>query len=565
MAKKGKKALKSRAKTYEKELEEYIKALRSLPDLDVSSGRFPDSSLTFVVEPQVNYITIRNRLSRSPTFSMITNTLIRHCVARRTPLQMPIDIVPSFFVKCSHCGVTFDHIPDDHQHKVDGKLVDHNVDDFEVPDPAERERLLEFLKKPDGVNSVIKLFESHIFYRSMLDEIIYFLERKFDARGVRFVGVRLEDPADITPVVDKHGRLGIDPKDDVMDEKIKSWFCPLNSEEHAFTNAEASKIGFKCSRPHIGETGTPIKRQIPLEKTAYIQIGDSDKIIARFSEVEIYRTGKIISPFVRYIPRTAAAWIWFNILDAQDMLNYEIANHGQFSGFVLFKDISELEMKRIRLLAEANMLRRRVMDPKTGRMRPSLKNYLHWAHAPSAEASIEKVNLMDDFNKTQSLDFYELYRDELFGSFGVMRSAAGQQTKSNPKALFEVMEVTVSDIQGEILDAWNHHILPALGFKDWVFDFPSLEKKDKFRDAQTFDLLARAVVNLEKAGFITNFENGEFVINGKRELDQGENGDAQPEGETEPERRRRRRTGDSDRTGGDTERPESRTRQEEAE
>jgi len=161
------------------------------------------------------------------------------------------------------------------------------------------------------------------------------------------------------------------------------------------------------------------------------------------------------------------------VLFRSDDYNWQVYKKGQVGGLITFPgydnqdEVDALEA-RIKNQVEAEV----EYDPVTGQ--PVVSKKIHNVFLAAKEPP-NLVQIMQDLNKMQSLEFYKFHRDAVSSVFGVtpvfVSVIESGRSGNNPRMQIDVQGRTTLEIHENYNSSVNDGILSKFNIKDWTFAF----------------------------------------------------------------------------------------------
>ena len=474
---------------------------------------------------------------RAPSYSPVdidnivqTTPLLKglFSVIEREIFDSEAAIVPMFMKKCPRCGVTYDNefVTCENSKCYGAELV--------TPDCSQKAKLVEFMKAPNPNCSAETMLRGMLF--NDLSQSNYFVSvgHKVSARfrGVQWVATSLylEDPVLMRVVADDQLRIG-DPNqliciacnDGVVygrdknkyDSSLKSMGAEPNGEKFTIFKTEFLKgaLNTKVRCPRCSGILAP---------TAFVKFKNktSNVIEARYTTLDMrHGSFNLVPPALYGIPRFIVAWKLIQAVNAMDDVNRQTYVGKHLSALVNWKGMSQEEVNGILRKAREQGLNTLEYDPVTQSYVSS--KGLTQIHLGSSEAGIQYINILDDFTKLQSLEFYNKYGDIIAMMYGVppafinwSESGGGSKDPSFQK------DIILSGVRSEmnwLEDEWNHGILPFFGITDFGIKFASVSTREDFRRMQMEQIKANVYRLYAESGYDVYFDDmdGTFKIRGR--------------------------------------------------
>jgi len=303
----------------------------------------------------------------------------------------------------------------------------------------------------------------------------------------------------------------------MADEKGKigslQYFCPICYKPDEYREiSQREKQRGKIPRCR--------KCKIDMWETAYVQ-EISGEIKARFAIHEIIHgsTTRVL-PSLYGLSRQKCIWDIIHIIANMDELNEEIWRTGQLGQILNFPGYTAEELTALKEKLKQERTASTEITRKTGLARPSkrIRTIILSSREP-----IQRFDVMQDFKKLQSIDFYQLYREVAFSVYGVTATSAGvtgaagrARTASAPIQL-EVQDRVTRNLQTYIEDLFQATLLPRFGITDWVLKFNPIEMRDKLRAAQIEQIKANTAATYARIpGFTVSIDpQGNVTVTGQ--------------------------------------------------
>lgn len=404
------------------------------------------------------------------------------------------ELVPKFKFKCLECGKEYQTSKPQQctgsQKGKEEELIECQSTMFRGPDDRQIIPLKVLFEHPnsDEDGDVIKSFDSIqrdlIYYLTVLDN--FYLEVTYNYRG---------DPTEIVPLPAEYIRKTDDPRVKAL-KKQPQFHCPHCSIEKP--------------KSFYTKEGTCRKCKVPLVRTAYVQLGEKDEIVARWGKKMIIEgSTRAWGTRLYGIPRTLAVWTPAQVI--RWILLYQhsaYSNNKSPDKIVVFPGMNQEEVNRNIL----EMVNFKKIHPEVRRT-----SFLAVQQAP------EVIKVMDSLVDLKAIDMMRYIRELISIRFGVSLNMLGVQTPGKLGKETETVEVsydTIEETQTQLASYFNQKVLPLWkdeagqpAITEWEYKLKSPKKDDELRKANIQQTKIATVTQLRGAGVKAELdENGEVVI-----------------------------------------------------
>lgn len=402
--------------------------------------------------------------------------------------------VEKFEKKCSDCG-------EEHQYDVD-ECDQCGCTKLRKPDPGQLGRALALFDHPneDDNGTVTQTFEeilrTLIYYSQVTDD--FYLEVLYDMAG---------NPAELYALSAEYIRIAAK----VPGSKWLGRFCEL-----CFEPGKSEKLygDEELSCPECGRE---------LVNTAYVQLGDVDKVIARFSSRRVlHDAARSFGRRVYGVSKIESVWAAAQILRWMELYQWSTYSNNKSINSILY--IPQLSQEEIYEIQDQILERKR--------LNPGTPQHL-WIGGGGKQGSgqpavIDAMPTMVDLNAKEMATFL---REAIAIRYGVSLNMLGVQTPGKLGQETEQVEVsydTIEEVQTRIEEFFNNKLLPLFRvtpleggrtepeIQDWIFELPNPQRDDLLRKEEIESRRVQKAQLLEQMGYEIEFDDEFNVRLGER-------------------------------------------------
>lgn len=470
--------------------------------------RFIFETAPTILEPPHNQIALFDLFMRCWVTRQILRA-IRQEVLGAGVDEEPWTVEPRFVKKCTKCGKEYDTEVDTCD-DCDAKKRKN----ITLRDPDENERFLaeRLIKQPNLDYNFFSLLSSTISYSLSLDDFYWSI-----AYGQEFIipkdgsephlekrarEIYVEDSRFIRPVADGLGHLGND-----------EYFCPVCYDPK--TDQPMEKLDLNKIRQ--GKIPECPKCKGPLIQTCWVQAVGS-KIYARLGRDEIvHGSSERVLPDLFGNPKLLSVVKLAETLGNMDEYNLGVYSEGKVGSVVAFPGMEQDAIDSMLSKAERAIQKKEKEDLQSGKLiaRKKIRTvFLGVKEKP------ERLPIMEDFEKMQSLEFYKTYAEKICGLFGVtpvfVSIIESGKSGNNPRMQIDVQDHTTREQRRLFESVINEQVFPIFKIHDWVWRFGSIQQRDELREAQIGLAKAQTANAWVTAGFKVSLdEHGDLEVSGE--------------------------------------------------
>lgn len=397
--------------------------------------------------------------------------------------------VPKFEKKCEDCG---------EEHQYDIAICEQcGSPNLRDPDFTQIERVVKFLEHPNSdvegrvQQSLKDIVRALVFYMQVTDD--YYLEVVPALDGA---------PAEMFALSAEYIRVA------ARAGKYAGRFCEL------CWNAETNDKTYPYGDPRY-ESCPECSR--PLVDTAYVQIGDADRIVGRFSTKRLlHDRARGFGRRIYGISKIESVWAAAQTLRWMELFQWSTYSNNKSINSIIY--IPQLSQEEIFDLQDQILERKRIT--------PNVPQHL-WIGGGGREGSgtpavIDAMPTLVDLNAKEMALFL---REAIAIRYGVSLNMLGVQVPGKLGKETEIVEVsydTIEEVQSQIEDFFIYKLIPMFTVtkleggkipevQDFRFELPSPKRDDVLRKEQVEQLRIQKAMMLNQMGYMTEFDD-EFNV-----------------------------------------------------